>query len=111
MKILKRITLYSATLILLAAGTLSPSSSAAPRPAQDNNPSEIKPRRHSRDATSKHQEANTEGRRHARRTIIFVGGRKGSQGAATKSNPTRKKKSNGALNPQPIPPGRQRQPK
>ncbi len=40
-------------------------------------------------------------------SIIFVGGKRtGSK----KSNPTQAKKVQGALNPQPIPPGKQRQP-
>jgi hypothetical protein len=39
-------------------------------------------------------------------SIIFVGGKKNSAGAATRANPIRAKKSNGSLNPQPIPPGK-----
>jgi hypothetical protein len=42
------------------------------------------------------------------RTIIFVGGKKAGRGASKRSNPTASKKVNGALNPQPIPPGKRR---
>ena len=41
-------------------------------------------------------------------SIIFVGGKK--TGSATKANPRQAKKVQGELNPQPIPPGKQRRP-
>lgn len=43
-------------------------------------------------------------------SIIFVGGKRTDKGSATKSNPKQARKVRGALNPQPIPPGKQRQP-
>jgi hypothetical protein len=109
---LKRMSLCSLTLILLAAGPLSTRSFAAETGGQDNtNQLRNESGRRLRHSSSRRQLASAKGNKHGQRTIIFVGGKKGSQGAATKSNPTRAIKSNGTLNPQPIPPGKQRQPK
>ena len=103
---LKRTCFCSLAFILVTAGTLGTPSFAA---GHDNtNQSRTESGRRLRRTSSRR---STEGRKHGERTIIFVGGRKGSHGAATKSNPTRALKSNGTLNPQPIPPGKQRQPK
>jgi hypothetical protein len=41
-------------------------------------------------------------------SIIFVGGKKGGHGAAKTARPAQAKKVNADLNPQPIPPGKQR---
>ena len=41
-------------------------------------------------------------------SIIFVGGKRTGKAGATKSNPRQAKKVQGALNPQPIPPGKKR---
>jgi hypothetical protein len=113
---LKRISFCSVALILLTAGTFGAPSFAAATVGQANsNQSTTKSKtcpggctKRLHNTSPRRQVAST--RKHGQRTIIFVGGRKGSQGAATKSNPTRARKSNGALNPQPIPPGKQRQP-
>lgn len=72
---------------------------------------------------SKHGNTTMENRRVRRggrgttHSIIFVGGKKTGEGSsrccrnsATKSNPRQAKKTQGELNPQPIPPGKQRQP-
>ena len=72
---------------------------------------------------SKHGNTTMENRRVRRggrgttHSIIFVGGKKTGKGSsrccrssATKSNPKQARKVRGALNPQPIPPGKQRQP-
>ena len=100
----KRISFCSVALILLAAVTFGASSFAATVFQDNSNRSQTKPRKHLHDTTARRQVASTS--KHVRRTIIFVGGKKSSQGAATKSNPIRAKRSNGSLNPQPIPPGK-----
>ncbi len=108
---LMRKSFCSVALILLTAGSFGAPSFAAATVGQDNsNQSKTKPRKRLHNTSPRRQVASTQGNKHGQRTIIFVGGRKGSQGAATKSNPTRAIKSNGTLNPQPIPPGKQRQP-
>ena len=100
----------SVVLILLTAGTFGVPSFAAATVGQDNSHQPaIKSRKRLHNRSPRRQVAST--RKHGERTIIFVGGKKGSQGAATKSNPTAARKSNGTLNPQPIPPGKQSQPK
>jgi hypothetical protein len=104
----KRISFYSVALILLTAGTFGASSFAATVFQDNSNRSQTKPRKHLHDTSTMRQVAST--RKHGQRTIIFVGGKKGRQGAATRSNPTQARKSNGSLNPQPIPPGKQRRP-
>lgn len=106
---LKRIGFCSVAFILLTAGTFGTPSFAAATVGPDNsNQSGTSLRKHLRlrNTAPRRQVAST--RKHGERTIIFVGGKKGSQGAATKSNPTAARKSNGSLNPQPIPPGKQR---
>ena len=109
---LKRICFCSVAFILLTAGSLAARSFAAAAVGQDNsNQLRTESGRRLRHTSSKSKVASTNGSKHGQRTIIFVGGKKGSQGAATKSNPTVARKSNGSLNPQPIPPGKQRQPK
>jgi hypothetical protein len=101
----------SVALILLTAGSFGVASFAAPAGRQGNgNQSTTKSRKRVHNTSPRHQAASTKGNKHGQRTIIFVGGRKGSPGTATKSNPTGVIKSNGALNPQPIPPGKQRKP-
>jgi phage baseplate assembly protein gpV len=97
-------------LILLTAGTLAAPAFAATVFQDKSNQSQTKPRKHLPDTSTRRQVASTKGSKHVQRTIIFVGGKKSSQGAATTSNPTTARKSNGTLNPQPIPPGKQRQP-
>jgi hypothetical protein len=107
-----RIGCYSLAFILLTAGSFGAPSFAAATVGQDNsNQLRTKSGKRLRNTSSRRQVVSTKGNKHGQRTIIFVGGKKGSQGAATKSNPTAARKSNGSLNPQPIPPGKQRQPK
>jgi hypothetical protein len=96
-------------LVLLTAGAFGTSSFAAPTVVQDNsNQSRAKSDKRLRNTSPRRQVASSRGSKHGQRTIIFVGGKKGSQSTATKSNPTAARKSNGTLNPQPIPPGKQR---
>jgi hypothetical protein len=110
-QMLMRISFCSLAFILLTAGSFGAPSFAAPTVGQDNsNQSKTKSRRHLHNTSPRRQVGSITGSKHRQRTIIFVGGKKVSQGAATKSNPTRARKSNVALNPQPIPPGKQRQP-
>jgi hypothetical protein len=108
---LNRISFCSLAFILLAAGSFAAQSYAAATAGQDNtNQLRTESGKRLRHTSRRRQIASSEGNKHGQRTIIFVGGKKGSQGAATKSNPTRARRSNGALNPQPIPPGKQRKP-
>lgn len=108
---LKRISFCSLAFILLTAGSFGAPSFAAATVGQDNaNRLRTESGKRLRHTSPRRQVASTKGSKHRQRTIIFVGGRKGSQSAATKSNPTRAIKSNGTLNPQPIPPGKQRRP-
>ena len=109
---LNRISFCALAFMLLTAGLLGVQSFAAETAGQDNNNQlRSQPGRRLRHTSPKRQLVSTKGKKQGQRTIIFVGGRKGSEGAATKSNPTTARKSNGSLNPQPIPPGKQRQPK
>jgi hypothetical protein len=99
----------SLALVLFTGGAFGTSSFAASTVVQDNsNQSMTKSKKRLPNTSPRRQVASGRGSKHGQRTIIFVGGKKGSQGAATKSNPTAAKKSNGSLNPQPIPPGKQR---
>lgn len=108
---LKRICFCSLAFILLTAGSFGAASFAAATVGQDNgNQSKTKSRKRLHNTSPRRQVASSKGAKHGQRTIIFVGGKNGSQGAATKSNPTQAKQSNGTLNPQPIPPGKQRRP-
>jgi hypothetical protein len=101
----------SLAFILSTASSLGVPSFAAATVGQDSThklrTGSAKPLRHT---SPRHQVSSAKGNKHAQRTIIFVGGKKSSQGAATKSNPTAARKSRGSLNPQPIPPGKQRKP-
>jgi len=105
---LKRICFCSLAFILLIASPFATRSFAASQDDANQLKTESGVRLHHR--SPRRQVASTKGNKHGQQTIIFVGGKKGSQGAATKSNPIRAKKSNGTLNTQPIPPGKQRQP-
>jgi hypothetical protein len=110
---LKRMSFCSLAFIVLTAGSFGAASFAAATVGQANSnhktcPGGCSKRVHN--TSPRRQVASTKGNKHGERTIIFVGGRKGNQSAATKSNPTRARQSNGSLNPQPIPPGKQRQP-
>jgi hypothetical protein len=99
-------SICSAALILVVAGSFSAQSFAAATVGQDNTHQlRTGSGKRLRHTAPKRQGASTIVSKHGQRTIIFVGGKKGSQGAATKSNPTQAKQSNGALNPQSIPPG------
>jgi hypothetical protein len=104
----------SVALILLAAATFGAPSFATATAGQDNtNQLRTEYGRRLRHTSPRRQVASTKGSRHGQRTIIFVGGKKGSQGAATRSNPSGARRSNGALNPRSIPPGppgKERQP-
>jgi hypothetical protein len=96
-------------LVLLTAGAFSTSSFAVPTVVQDNsNQSRTESEKRLRNPSPRREVASSRVSKHGQRTIIFVGGKKGSQGAVTKSDPTAARKSNGTLNPQPIPPGKQR---
>jgi hypothetical protein len=108
---LKRIGFCSLAFILLTAGSFGPASFAAATVGQDDSKqSTTKSRKRLHSTSPRRQVASSKGTKHGQRTIIFVGGKKGSHGAATRSNPTGARRSNGALNPQPIPPGKQRKP-
>jgi hypothetical protein len=126
---LKRISFCSLAFILLAAGSLGTPSFAAATVGQDNaNRLRTESGKRLRHTSPRRRVASTEGSKQGRRTIIFVGGRKGSQGAARTPNPKRARTANrevipglgrddslrdrrgrtvnGELNPQPIPPGK-----
>jgi len=105
---LMRISFCSLAFSLLTAGTFGALSLAATVFQDNSNQSQTKPRKHLHATSTKRQTATTQGNKHGQRTIIFVGGKEESQGAATRSNPTAARKSNGTLNPQPIPPGKSR---
>jgi hypothetical protein len=106
-----RKSICAVALILLAIGSFGAQSFAAPAVGQDNtNQLRTGSGKRLRHTTRLRQGASIKGSKHGQRTIIFVGGRKGSQGAVIKSNPSGARRSNGALNPQPIPPGQQRNP-
>jgi hypothetical protein len=108
---LKRTSFCSLAFLFITAGAFGAPSFAAPTVGQDNsNQSKTKSRRQLHNTSPRRQVGSIIGSKHRQRTIIFVGGKLARQGAATKSNPTRARKSNGALNPQPIPPGKQRKP-
>jgi hypothetical protein len=102
-----RISVYALAFALLTAGSFGAQSIAAETAGRDNtNQSRTESGR--RHPSARRHSAGSNGSRHEQRSIIFVGGKKGSQGAATISNPTAAKKSNGTLNPQPIPPGKRK---
>jgi hypothetical protein len=106
-QIMKQISFCSLAFILLTAGTFGAASFAAPAVGQDNaNRLRTESGKRLRHTSPRRQVAST--RKHGQRTIIFVGGKKGSQGAAKTPNPKRARTVNGELNPQPIPPGKSR---
>lgn len=112
LKKLKRMCLWSLAFILLTAGPLSRGSLAAETAGQGNTTQlRSESGKRLRHPSSRRQNTSTKINKHGQRTIIFVGGKRSNQSAATASNPIRSKKSNSTLNPQPIPPGKQRQPK
>jgi len=106
---LKRISFGSLAFILLATGSLGTPSFAATTVGQDNanrlRAESGKPLRHT---SRRRLAASPTGSGQGQRTIIFVGGKKGSHGAAKTTNPKRARTANGELNPQPIPPGKSR---
>jgi hypothetical protein len=105
---LERLSFCSLAFMVLTAGSFGAASCAAATVGQDNSKrSTTRSTKRLHDTSPRRQVASTH--KHGQRTIIFVGGKKRSQGAATRSNPTQARKSNGSLNPQPIPPGKQRQ--
>jgi hypothetical protein len=107
---IKRISTCSLAFLLITTCTLGARSFAASRAGQDNNnQSRTGGRRHPHNNTSpRRQVATKEGSKLGQHTIIFVGGKKGRNAAAKSSNPRQAKKVNSDLNPQPIPPGKQR---
>jgi hypothetical protein len=106
---LKRISFGSLAFILLATGSLGTPSFAATTVGQDNaNRLRTESGKRLRHTSPKRRAASTTGSEHGQRTIIFVGGREGSQGEARTPNPKRARTANGELNPQPIPPGKSR---
>jgi len=110
-KMLIRKTICSVALILLTAGSFGAPSFAA-APVGQNNTHQLRTGsgKRLRHTALRHQAASARTSKRGQRTIIFVGGKIGSHDAATRSNPTSARKSNGSLNPQPIPPGKQRRP-
>ena len=104
-----RISTCSLAFLLITAGAFGARSFAAPRAGQDdNNQSRTEAKRHPHDTSRRRPVASKEGSKLGQRTIIFVGGKKGRNAAAKSSNPRQAKKVNADLNPQPIPPGKQR---
>src|SRR5258708_1089776 len=97
---LKRMSFCSLAFIVLTAGSFGAASFAATIGQDDSERSTNSSRKHT---LRSQQSAST--RKHQERSIIFVGGRKRSQGAASQSNPKLARRSRGSLNPQPIPPG------
>jgi hypothetical protein len=109
---IKRISTYSLTFLLITTGTFGARSFAAPSAGQDdNNQSRTEARRPPHNTSRRRHVASKEGSKLGQRTIIFVGGKKGRNAAAKSSNPRQAKRVNADLNPQPIPPGKQRQPR
>ena len=108
-KRLKRISFCSLAFMLLAAGSLGTQSFAAANAGQDNTKQlRTESGKRLRHTSPRRQIASTKAPKHEQRTIIFVGGNQGSQGAAKTPNPKRARTVNGELNPQPIPPGKSR---
>jgi hypothetical protein len=98
---LKRISSCSLAFIVLAVASYGAASFAATTVGQDE--SERSTNNSRKHPSRVRQSVST--RKHGERSIIFVGGKKRSQGAATRSNPRLARRSRGSLNPQPIPPG------
>lgn len=103
LRIMKRISFCSLAFLFITAGAFGARSSAAPLAGQDA-------RRHLHNTSRRRPVASEERSKLGRRTIIFAGGKKGRHGLAKRSNPGQAKKVNRGLNPQPIPPGKQRRP-
>ncbi len=104
-----RISTCSLAFLLTTASAFGARSLAAPRAGQDdNNQSRTEAKRNPHNTSRRRHVASKEGSKPGQRTIIFVGGKKGRKATARSSNPRQAKKVNGALNPQPIPPGKQR---
>ena len=105
---IKRISTCSLAFLLITAGTFSASLAASRAGQDDNNQSGIEGKRHPHNTSRRRPVASKEGSKLGQRTIIFVGGKKGRNAGAKSSNPRQAKKVNSDLNPQPIPPGKQR---
>jgi len=107
---IKRISTCSLAFLLITTGTFGARSFAASRAGQDdNNQSQTGGKRHPHNTSRRRHVESKEDSKLGQRTIIFVGGKKGRNTAAKTSNPRQAKKVNADLNPQPIPPGKQRQ--
>src|SRR5690349_3939730 len=94
---LKQISFCLLPSALLIASSFGTSAFAATVFQDNRDGSQTRTRKHLPDSSARHQAARTKGK-HGQRTIIFVGGRRQSQGAAKRSNPTDATKSNGSLN-------------
>ncbi len=111
LQMMKRIGFFSLAFLFVTAGTFGPRSLAAPVVRQDdNNQPKTDAKRHLHNTSRRRHVASREDSKLGQRTIIFVGGKKGRHGLAKRSNPGQTKKVNADLNPQPIPPGKQRRP-
>jgi hypothetical protein len=106
---IKRTSFCSLAFLLITVSTINARSLAAPAAEKENNnASQTKARKRLHDTSAKRQVTGSRDSKRQQRTIIFVGGKKGRNTAAKSSNPRQAKKVNADLNPQPIPPGRQR---
>jgi hypothetical protein len=104
-QIMKQLNSCSLAFLLIIIGTFSAQSLAAPAAGQENNnTSQTKARKRLRNTSV----TGPRDSKRQQRTIIFVGGKNGRHGGAKRSAPGQAKKVNVELNPQPIPPGRQR---
>src|SRR3954471_9991170 len=103
---LKRISCCSLAFIVLTAASLGASFAATTVGQDDSKGSAKKSAARLHRTSGVRQSVST--RKQGERSIIFVGGKKRSQGSATRSNPKLARKSRGSLNPQPIPPGKSR---
>lgn len=111
LQMIKRTSFCSLAFLLLTGGAFGGRSFAAPLFRQaDNNQVKTDARRHRADTSRRRSGGNQERSKLGRRTIIFVGGKKGRHASSKRSNHGQTKKVNASLNPQPIPPGKQRQP-
>jgi hypothetical protein len=109
---IKRISTCSLAFLLITTCTFGARSFAASRAGQDdNNQSKTGGKRHPHNTSRRRHGESKEGSKLGQRTIIFVGGKKGRNTTGKSSNPRQAKKVNADLNPQPIPPGKQRQPR
>jgi hypothetical protein len=101
---LKRMSFCALAFIVLGAASFGAASFAATTVGRDDSERSTNS---SRKHTSRSQQSAST-RKHGERSIIFVGGRKRSQGAASRSNPRLARRSRGSLNAQPIPHGKSR---